>query len=52
MLSLGSAPLAGGVVGLIAGLAVLRVHQKNQFIDWQITKRIWNASIPATLLIV
>ena len=29
-----------------------RVHQKNQFVDWQITKRLWIGSIPATLLIV
>ena len=36
----------------ITKLAVTRVHQKNQFIDWQITKRMWIGSIPATLLIV
>jgi len=36
----------------ITKLAVTRVHQKNQFVDWQITKRLWIGSIPATLLIV
>ena len=29
-----------------------RVHHKNQFIDWQVTKRLWLGSIPATLVIV
>lgn len=33
-------------------LAVTRVHHKNQFIDWQVTKRLWFGSIPATLLII
>lgn len=33
-------------------LAVTRVHHKNQFIDWQVTKRLWLGSIPATLLII
>ena len=36
----------------ITKLAVTGVHQKNQFVDWQITKRMWIGSIPATLLIV
>jgi uncharacterized membrane protein YfcA len=30
-------------------LAVTRVHQQNQFIDWQVTKRLWLVSIPAKL---
>ena len=33
-------------------LAVTRVHYKNQFVDWQVTKRLWLGSIPATLLII
>lgn len=33
-------------------LAVTRVHHKNQFIDWQVTKRLWLGSIPATLFII
>lgn len=33
-------------------LAVTRVHHKNQFIDWQVTKRLWLGSIPATLVII
>ena len=33
-------------------LAVTRVHHKNQFIDWQVTKRLWFGSIPATLVII
>lgn len=33
-------------------LAVTRVHHKNQFIDWQITRRLWLGSIPATMLII
>ena len=33
-------------------LAVTRVHHKNQFIDWQVTKRLWLGSILARLLII
>ena len=36
----------------ITKLAVTRVHHKNQFIDWQVTKRLWLGSIPATFFIV
>ena len=33
-------------------LAVTRVHHKNQFLDWQVTKRLWLRDIPATLVII
>ncbi len=36
----------------VTKLAVTRVHHKNQFIDWQVTKRLWLGSIPATFFIV
>jgi uncharacterized protein len=36
----------------ITKLAATRVHHKNQFIDWQVTKRLWLGSIPATFFIV
>ena len=36
----------------ITKLAVTRVHHKNQFIDWQVTKRLSLGSIPATLISV
>lgn len=36
----------------ITKLAVTRVHHKNKFIDWQVTKRLWPGNISATLLII
>jgi len=36
----------------VTKLAVTRVHHKNQFIDWQVTKRLWFGSVPATFFII
>lgn len=33
-------------------LPVTSVHHKNQFTDWQVTKRLWLGSIPATIAII
>jgi len=36
----------------ITKLAVTRVHHKNKIIDWQVSRRLWLGSIPATFFIV
>ena len=36
----------------ITKLTVTRTHQKNAFIDWQVLRRLWAGSIPATLVVV
>lgn len=36
----------------ITKLVATGFHSKNNFVDWQVTKRLWLGSIPATLMVI
>jgi len=51
-LDLSTVVATDSLFAILTKLAVTRVHYKNQFINWQVAKRLWLGSIPATLVII